>query len=59
MPDLDYDCYVGVNFCHIFDAVHDPAANQLYLRVAQRIVPLEVAAIEVSQTRKERSYSSC
>ena len=45
MPELDADCYLGVNFVREFQAVLDPCSNQLLIRRAKKLVELELSAV--------------
>lgn len=48
MPDAMNECLVGTNFGRLFDAIHDPNENLLYLRKERKIVPLQVATLGVT-----------
>ena len=45
MPELDADCYLGVNFIREFQAVLDPCSNQLLIKSAGRMLELELASV--------------
>ena len=45
MPELDADCYLGVNFVREFQAILDPCSNQLLIKPAKRLVELELASV--------------
>ena len=44
MPQLDADCYLGVNFVRAFRAVLDPDTDRLFCKDAGIHVELEVAS---------------
>ena len=43
MPQLDADCYLGVNFVRAFRAVLDPDTDRLFCKETEAYVKLEVA----------------
>ena len=45
MPQLDADCYLGVNFVRAFRAVLDPDTDRLLCKEAEAYVKLEVASL--------------
>ena len=45
MPELDADCYLGVNFIRKFQAVLDPCSNQLLIKSAGRLLELELTSV--------------
>ena len=45
MPQLDADCYLGVNFVRAFRAVLDPDTDRLFCKEAEAYVKLEVASL--------------
>ena len=45
MPQLDADCYLGVNFVRAFRAVLDPDTDRLFCKEAGAHVELEVASL--------------
>ena len=45
MNRLDADCYLGANFMRVFQTVFDPTRDQLLVKVADKTVDLEVAAV--------------
>ena len=45
MPQLDADCYLGVNFVRAFRAVLDPDTDRLFCKNSGAYVELEVASL--------------
>ena len=50
MPDLDMECYLGVNFIKKFRTDLDPKDNALHLKDDDASVKLEVASISANNT---------
>ena len=46
MPNLDADCYLGVNIVRAFRAVLDPDSDQLFCKDSGAYVELEVASLK-------------
>ena len=47
--DDGVDFYLGADFIRAFVAMHDPDRNQLFVRIANATIDLEVACIDIPQ----------